>query len=39
MAIVPDTKDWTWVLRQPCLECGFIHDPVHLLYDVTGRRR
>jgi hypothetical protein len=23
MAIVPDTKDWTWVLRQPCPECGF----------------
>jgi hypothetical protein len=23
MAIIPDTKDWTWVLRRPCLECGF----------------
>ena len=23
MAIVPDTKDWTWVLRRPCSECGF----------------
>lgn len=23
MAIVPDTKDWTWVLRRPCDECGF----------------
>jgi hypothetical protein len=23
MAIVPDTKDWTWVLRRPCPECGF----------------
>jgi hypothetical protein len=23
MTIVPDTKDWTWVLRQPCPECGF----------------
>ena len=22
MAIVPDTKDWTWVLRRPCPECG-----------------
>ncbi|HVV13189.1 DinB family protein [Amycolatopsis sp.] len=20
--ITPDTKDWTWVLRQPCAECG-----------------
>ena len=23
MAIVPDTKDWTWVLERPCPECGF----------------
>jgi hypothetical protein len=23
MAIVPDTKDWTWVLERPCTECGF----------------
>ena len=23
MAIVPDTKDWTWVLDQRCPECGF----------------
>jgi len=22
MTIVPDAKDWTWVLRQPCPECG-----------------
>lgn len=22
--IVPDTKDWTWVLREPCPECGFV---------------
>jgi hypothetical protein len=21
--IVPDTKNWTWVLEQPCPECGF----------------
>jgi hypothetical protein len=21
--IEPDTKDWTWVLGQPCPECGF----------------
>ena len=25
--IVPDTKDWTWVLERACPECGF---------DVTG---
>ncbi len=23
MPITPDTKDWTWVLERPCLECGF----------------
>jgi DinB superfamily len=23
MPIVPDTKDWTWVLETPCGECGF----------------
>lgn len=22
-AILPDTKDWTWVLDHPCPECGF----------------
>lgn len=22
MSIVPDTKDWTWVLRRPCPDCG-----------------
>ncbi|KQY60179.1 methyltransferase type 12 [Aeromicrobium sp. Root495] len=22
MSIEPDTKDWTWVLREPCPECG-----------------
>ncbi|WP_243059766.1 methyltransferase domain-containing protein [Nocardioides sp. SR21] len=22
-AIVPDDKDWTWVLSEPCPECGF----------------
>jgi hypothetical protein len=21
--IIPDTKDWTWVVERPCLECGF----------------
>ncbi len=23
MPIVPDTKDWTWVLERTCEECGF----------------
>ena len=22
MTIVPESKDWTWVLRRPCPECG-----------------
>jgi DinB superfamily len=22
MTIAPDSKDWTWVLRRPCPECG-----------------
>ena len=22
MTIIPDTKDWTWVLGRPCPECG-----------------
>ena len=21
--IVPDTKNWTWVLERPCLDCGY----------------
>ncbi|MEC5151605.1 DinB family protein [Cryobacterium sp. GrIS_2_6] len=24
MNIPPDTKDWTWVLKHPCPECGFV---------------
>lgn len=23
MEIIPDDKDWTWVLSRPCPECGF----------------
>ncbi|MGZ5398880.1 MAG: class I SAM-dependent methyltransferase [Nocardioides sp.] len=23
MTIEPDTKDWTWILTEPCPECGF----------------
>ena len=23
MPIIPDTKDWTWVLQSPCPQCGF----------------
>jgi hypothetical protein len=24
MAIAPDTKDWTWVLKRRCPECGYV---------------
>jgi hypothetical protein len=38
MTIVPDTKDWTWVLSRPCPECGF--DAATLSRaDVPGRLR
>jgi DinB superfamily len=30
MTIVPDTKDWTWVLRRPCPECGFDTSGFHV---------
>jgi hypothetical protein len=30
MTIVPDSKDWTWVLRQPCPECRFDTSSVDL---------
>jgi hypothetical protein len=23
MTIIPDTKNWTWVIERPCPECGF----------------
>ena len=23
MPIIPDTKNWTWVLEKPCSECGY----------------
>jgi len=28
MPIIPDTKDWTWVLERPCPECGFSAEAV-----------
>lgn len=38
MPIVPDTKNWTWVLEKPCAECGF--DPEGLSFrDVSDRIR
>lgn len=32
--IVPDTKDWTWVLERPCPECGF--DAAAVEVDAIG---
>ena len=36
--IEPDTKDWTWVLTRPCLECGFEPAAVHHT-EVAGHIR
>lgn len=42
-AIEPDTKDWTWVLREPCPECGFqaadvdVHAISGTVRDLTPR--
>lgn len=41
MTIVPDDKDWTWVLERPCPECGFdardlvVTDISSLLLELT----
>lgn len=43
MAIVPDEKDWTWVLERACPECGFEaseldrQDLAALILEVAGR--
>jgi hypothetical protein len=36
MPIVPDDKDWTWVLERPCRECGF--DPQSFAREEIGPR-
>jgi hypothetical protein len=33
--IVPDTKDWTWVVERPCPDCGF--DATEVRDDEIGR--
>lgn len=38
MTIVPDTKDWTWVLTRPCPECAFDAGALSR-YDVPRRLR
>ena len=35
MPIVPDDKNWTWVLERPCPECGFVAED----YDVLDTAR
>ena len=34
MPIVPDTKDWTWVVERPCPDCGF--DAAQIRDDEIG---
>ncbi|MGW4715583.1 DinB family protein [Nocardia sp. NPDC004260] len=34
MPIVPDVKDWTWVLERPCSQCGF--DAVATSYEAVS---
>ena len=36
--IVPDTKDWTWVLKRPCTDCGLDAAAV-IREDVAGMVR
>jgi hypothetical protein len=36
MTIVPDDKDWTWVLERACPECGF--DPASVEAATVGQR-
>jgi len=36
VTIEPDTKDWTWVLRQQCPDCGF--DPSSVTAANVGAR-
>ncbi|MEU1285775.1 DinB family protein [Kitasatospora sp. NPDC005856] len=36
--IVPDTKDWTWVLERPCPDCG-LDTPRVVREDVAGMVR
>ena len=41
--IVPDTKDWTWVLERPCPECGldtqgFVRDAIAGMISRNARQ-
>jgi len=35
MTIIPDDKDWTWVLERPCQDCGF--DATRIDQATTGQ--
>ena len=37
MPVVPDTKDWTWVLQRRCPECGSRSDGAHFSVDSFAR--
>jgi hypothetical protein len=36
LAPEPDTKDWTWAIRQPCPDCGY--DPTAVARDDVSAR-
>jgi hypothetical protein len=36
--IIPDTKDWTWVLERPCTDCG-LNTAAVIREDVAGMVR
>src|SRR5262245_4180807 len=38
MTIIPNTKDWTWVLSRACAECGFEAHAV-AIHDIPARIR
>jgi hypothetical protein len=38
MPIIPDTKNWTWVLEAPCPQCGF-DASIFEAHDVAGMIR
>ena len=42
--VIPDDKDWTWVLTRPCAECGFdparpVEEHLHALREHVDRWR
>ncbi len=39
MAIIPDSKNWTWVLDETCRECGFDAGAVDVSFTVESHAR